>query len=80
MSKHWNIDAARHTYAVPHWGDGYVDVDANGHIVMRPRGAGGPALSLPEIVEQLAAQIRGLIREHADEYEKELNRRSLDAD
>ncbi|WNL46160.1 biosynthetic arginine decarboxylase [Dyella sp. BiH032] len=56
MSKHWNIDAARHTYAVPHWGDGYVDVDANGHIVMRPRGAGGPALSLPEIVERARAE------------------------
>lgn len=56
MSKHWNIDAARHTYAVPHWGDGYVDVGANGHIVMRPRGAGGPALSLPEIVERARAE------------------------
>ena len=56
MSKHWNIDAARHTYAVPHWGDGYVDVDANGHITMRPRGAGGPALSLPEIVERARAE------------------------
>jgi arginine decarboxylase len=56
MSKHWNIDAARHTYAIPHWGDGYVDVDANGHIVMRPRGAGGPALPLPEIVERARAE------------------------
>jgi arginine decarboxylase len=56
MSKHWNIEAARHTYAVPHWGDGYVDVDANGHIVMRPCGAGGPALSLPAIVERARAE------------------------
>ena len=56
MSKHWNIDAARHTYAVPHWGDGYVDVDAAGHIVMRPRGAHGPALSLPAIVDRARAE------------------------
>jgi arginine decarboxylase len=56
MSKHWNIDAARHTYAVPHWGDGYVDVDAAGHIVMRPRGAQGPALSLPAIVDRARAE------------------------
>ncbi len=56
MSKHWNIEAARHTYAVPHWGDGYVDVRTDGHIVMRPRGAGGPALSLPEIVERARAE------------------------
>jgi arginine decarboxylase len=56
MSKHWNIDAARHTYAVPHWGDGYVDVDTAGHIVMRPHGAKGPALSLPAIVDRARAE------------------------
>ena len=53
MSNHWTTDSARHTYAVPHWGDGYVDVSAAGEIVMRPRGTGGPALSLPQIVERL---------------------------
>jgi arginine decarboxylase len=52
MSKPWTTDTARHTYAVPHWGDGYVDVDATGDIVMRPRGARGPSLSLPGIVER----------------------------
>ena len=56
MSKHWNIDAARHTYAVPHWGDGYVDVSDAGHIVMRPHGAKGPALSLPAIVDRARAE------------------------
>ena len=56
MANHWNIDAARYTYAVPHWSDGYVDIDAAGHIVMRPRGADGPALSLPAIVERARAE------------------------
>jgi arginine decarboxylase len=56
MSKHWNIDAARHTYAVPHWGDGYVDINDAGHIVMRPHGAKGPALSLPAIVDRARAE------------------------
>lgn len=56
MSKHWNIDAARHTYAVPHWGDGYVDINDAGHIVMRPKGATGPALSLPVIVDRARAE------------------------
>lgn len=56
MSKHWNIDAARHTYAVPHWGDGYVDINEAGHIVMRPKGATGPALSLPAIVDRARAE------------------------
>ena len=56
MSTAWTIDDARRTYAVPHWGAGYVDVDAEGHIVMRPRGAAGPALSLPAIVDRACAQ------------------------
>ena len=56
MSKHWNIDAARHTYAVPHWGDGYVDINDAGHMVMRPKGATGPTLSLPAIVDRARAE------------------------
>ncbi len=55
MAKQWNtsgwsIDAARDTYAMAHWGDGYVDVNGAGDIVIRPRGPTGPALSLPGIV------------------------------
>ncbi len=46
----WSTDAARDTYAMAHWGDGYVDVDASGNIVIRPRGPSGPGLSLPAIV------------------------------
>ena len=56
MSRNWTIDDARRTYAVPHWGAGYVDVDREGHIVMRPRGVAGPALSLPAIVDRACAQ------------------------
>jgi arginine decarboxylase len=56
MANHWTIDTARHAYAVPHWGDGYVDVNGKGEIVMRPRGAYGPALSLPKIVERARAE------------------------
>ncbi len=46
----WSTDVARDTYAMAHWGDGYVDADAGGDIVIRPRGPTGPALSLPGIV------------------------------
>jgi arginine decarboxylase len=56
MSNHWNTDSARHTYAVPHWSDGYVDVNTAGEIVMRPHGASGPALSLPQIVERARSE------------------------
>jgi arginine decarboxylase len=56
MAKQWTIETARHTYAVPNWGDGYVDVNAEGEIVMRPRGAAGPALSLAQIVARAREQ------------------------
>jgi arginine decarboxylase len=56
MANHWNIDTARHTYAVTHWGDGYVDVSPDGEIEIRPRGPDGPALSLPQIVERARAE------------------------
>jgi len=56
MSTPWTVEDARQLYAVPHWSDGYVDVDAGGDIVMRPRGAQGPSLSLPQIVRQARAQ------------------------
>ncbi len=49
-ASNWNIDAARDTYAMAHWGDGYVDVNDAGDIVIRPRGPTGPALPLPAIV------------------------------
>jgi arginine decarboxylase len=53
----WTTDAARAQYAIGHWGEGYFDVGANGHLVVRPRGGDGPALPLPEIVE--AARAKG---------------------
>ena len=56
MPESWTVEAARQLYAVPYWSDGYVDVDTAGHVVMRPRGARGPSLSLPQIVEQARAQ------------------------
>ena len=49
--QHWNADAARHTWAVPHWSEGYFDVGDDGDLLVRPRGAGGPTLSLPALVE-----------------------------
>ena len=56
MANSWNTQTARHTYAVPYWGDGYVDVNDAGHIVIRPHGSKGPAFSLPEIVERARAE------------------------
>lgn len=51
----WSLDQARKTYSIPHWADGYFDVDAAGHVVVRPTGAQGPEVSLPEIVDSARA-------------------------
>ncbi|WP_024888853.1 arginine decarboxylase [Luteimonas huabeiensis] len=52
----WSIDQARKTYSIPHWSEGYFDVDAAGRVLVRPAGAGGAALALPEVVDAALAQ------------------------
>jgi arginine decarboxylase len=52
----WSIDQARKTYSIPHWAEGYFDIDAQGRVVVRPKGADGPAIALPEIVDKSLAQ------------------------
>jgi arginine decarboxylase len=51
----WSIDQARQTYSIPYWSEGFYDVDAAGRISVRPRGDAGPAVALPEIVDQARA-------------------------
>jgi len=53
----WSIDRARKTYSIPHWAEGYFDIDAAGRIVARPQGAAGQAVALAEVVD--AAQASG---------------------
>ena len=52
----WSLARARQTYSIPHWSEGYVDVDDAGRVLVLPRGAGGPALALPEAVDAALAQ------------------------
>lgn len=52
---HWSTDQARKTYSIPHWAEGYFDVDAAGRIVVSPRGQAGPAVPLPEVVDAARA-------------------------
>ena len=33
----WSLDQARKTYSIPHWAEGYFDVDAAGHVVVSPQ-------------------------------------------
>ncbi|MFZ1392876.1 MAG: arginine decarboxylase, partial [Dokdonella sp.] len=55
MSKSWTTDDARHTYAIANWGEGYFDVGVDGAILVKPRAADGPAVSLPAVVEAARA-------------------------
>ena len=48
----WSIDHARKTYSIPHWSEGYYDVDDAGRILVRPLGADGLAIPLPEVVDE----------------------------
>ncbi len=54
----WNIDRARHTYSIPHWSEGYVDVDQAGQVRMCPKGSTGASIALPDVVR--AAEAAGL--------------------
>ena len=52
----WSIEHARKTYSIPHWAEGYFDVDAGGRMVVRPRGANGPEIALADAVDRALAQ------------------------
>ena len=54
----WNLAHARRTYAVPHWSEGYFDIDDAGRMVAQPRGPQGPRIVLDEVVD--AARRDGL--------------------
>lgn len=51
----WSQDQARKTYSIPHWAEGYFDVDVAGHVVVSPKGADGPSISLPQVVDSARA-------------------------
>src|SRR5690606_1348724 len=52
----WSTDHARKTYSIPHWSEGYFDVDDGGRVVVRPLGEGGLAIPLPQIVDKALAR------------------------
>ncbi len=61
----WSLDQARRMYSVAHWSDGYVDIDAQGRVQMRPHGAQGPVIALDEAVaraKELGARLPLLLR------------------
>jgi arginine decarboxylase len=54
----WTIRDSLELYNVANWGAGFFGINEKGHVEVRPRGEGGPAIDLLELVEDL--QRRGL--------------------
>ena len=54
----WDIQQARDTYNVSHWGGGYFDVNDDGHLEVRPRRAAAPGIDLYQLSQ--SAQAEGL--------------------
>ena len=47
----WTIQDAIELYDVHAWGAGFVSVNEQGHVEIRPRGNGGPGIDLYELVD-----------------------------
>ena len=61
----WSLDLARKTYSIPHWSEGYFDVDARGRVSVHPTGAAGPSIALADAVDRAlegGAQLPVLVR------------------
>ena len=51
----WSPDQARKAYSIPHWSEGYFDVDAAGRVTVSPLGDSGATVALPQIVDEARA-------------------------
>src|SRR5437899_2714339 len=52
--KGWQAADARELYNIAHWGEGYFDVGANGHLLVRPHRARSPVgIDLYELAQKL---------------------------
>lgn len=49
----WTIEDSEALYRIPHWGDPYFSINADGHITVSPRGDRGGSLDLVDLVDAL---------------------------
>lgn len=50
----WTLEQSRQLYRLAAWSEGYIDCNADGHLVIRPQGAGpGPQVDLTEVAAAL---------------------------
>jgi arginine decarboxylase len=56
----WTVQDSRELYRVDEWGAGFFQINAEGRIEVTPRGPGGPAVDLKELVDGLTERGLGL--------------------
>jgi len=57
MTMSWNIARARDTYNIAHWGNGYFDINDQGHVIARPDPrAEHPGVDLHALTQEFAGQ------------------------
>ena len=52
----WRPADAATAYNIPEWSEGYVAVGQQGHLLVQPRGAGGPAIDLAALTRRLPSE------------------------
>ncbi len=53
----WTLQNARDTYNIAHWGNGYFDINEQGHVIARPDPhASHPGVDLYELTKQFSGQ------------------------
>ncbi|WP_455203448.1 biosynthetic arginine decarboxylase [Kaarinaea lacus] len=50
---HWTIEDTRQAYNIAHWGDGYFDINAKGHLVVLPNADTSSAVDLYQLVDEI---------------------------
>ena len=50
----WSVKKSAKLYQIKGWGEPYFQVNAKGHVEVRPRGKAGPAIDLRDLMQQLA--------------------------
>ncbi len=53
MRRGWTVRDSLELYGVSNWGDGFFGVNQEGHVEVRPLREDGPAIDLPELVQDL---------------------------
>ncbi len=50
---HWTIQQARTSYNIAHWGGGYFDINADGHVCVRPDPRAERSIDLHDLAQKL---------------------------